>query len=214
MARRKTRVTRQEVKKAISTFAQENGYPPSVRELQKLLGLSTPSAAKYHLDILVANGEIQRDEKTARSIQLDKRSRTYSVPLIGRIFASQPIPMPGSDFAYTDSESTVDVALNSLPLRELEKIFALEVEGDSMIDAMVKEGDIIILKPFTTIQPGKMYAVWLKDESTTTLKFIRREEKTKSIWLVPANPTMKPIKVDNPNSLEIQGEAIKVIRSF
>lgn len=214
MAKRKTRVTRQEVKNAIHAFQLENGYAPSIRELQKKLDLSTPSAVKYHLDILAEEGEIQRDKYTARSIQLDKRGRTYAVPLIGRIFASQPISMPGTDFSYTDFESTVDVAISSLPARDVEKLFALEVQGDSMIDAMVNEGDIIILKPFTEIQAGKMYAVWLKDESTTTLKFIRRDDKTRSIWLQPANPTMQPIKVDDPTTLEIQGEAVKVIRTF
>ena len=214
MAKRKTRVTRQEVKNAIHAFQSENGYSASVRQLQKILGLSTPSAVQYHLDILADEGEIQRGKYTARSIQLDKRGRTYAVPLVGRIFASQPIPVPGTDFSYTDYESSVDVALNSLPARDVEKLFALEVQGDSMIDAMVNEGDIIILKPFTEIQAGKMYAVWLKDESTTTLKFIRRDDKTRSIWLQPANPTMQPIKVDDPASLEIQGEAVKVIRTF
>lgn len=214
MAKRKSRVTRQEVMNTIHTFQLENGYSPSVRQLQKILGLSTPSAVQYHLNILEDEGEILRDKNTARSLQLEKRGRTYAVPLIGRIFASQPIPVPGTDFSYTDFESTVDVALSSLPAREIHKLFALEVQGDSMIDAMVNEGDIIILKPFTEIQSGKMYAVWLKNESTTTLKFVRRDDKTRSIWLQPANPTMQPIKVEDPSSLEIQGEAVKVIRTF
>jgi repressor LexA len=206
--------TRQKILKAIREYQHENGYSPTVRELQEISGLSTPSAVEYHLNILEANGEIQRDKNVARSIQLKQRKQTYTIPLIGRIFASQPIPVPGTDFSYTDYESTVDVALSNLPKRDIEKLFALEVKGDSMIDAMVNEGDIIILKPFTEIQSGKMYAVWLKDESTTTLKFIRRDGKAKSIWLHPANPTMKPIKIENPASLEIQGEAVTVIRKF
>ena len=214
MATRKNRVTRQEVMSAIHAFQSENGYSPSIRQLQKRLGLASPSAVKYHLDILAEDGEIQRDRYTARSIQLEKRGRTFAIPLIGRIFASQPIPVPGTDFSYTDYDSTVDVALSTLPARDIEKLFALEVKGDSMIDAMVNEGDIIIFKPYTEIQSGKMYAVWLKDESTTTLKFIRRDDKTRSIWLQPANPTMQPIKVEDPTSLEIQGEAVKVIRTF
>lgn len=135
----------------------------------------------------------------------------FRVPLLGRIVAGSPIPVPPSDFSYFDAESMVDVASSLLPAKETgSKLFALQVQGDSMIDAMVNDGDIVIMKPAREAINGELVAVWLNDRDETTLKYFYRENGT--VRLQPANPTMNPIYIDDPSIVEIQGKVVMVIR--
>ena len=133
------------------------------------------------------------------------------VPLLGRIVAGSPIPIPSSDFSYFDAESMVDVASSLLPTSEKgSKLFALEVQGELMIDAMVYDGDIVIMKPANEARNGEMVAIWLKDRDETTLKYFYSEKG--KVRLQPANRTMQPIIIDDPSSVEVQGKVIMVIR--
>ena len=136
-----------------------------------------------------------------------------SIPVMGRIVASEPIPMPTSDMGYFDSESSIDIARSLLPAKEkAEDLFALEVQGDSMIDAMVNDGDIVIMKRTQQADNGEMVAVWLDDKDQTTLKYFYK--RIKGIRLQPANPNMDPIFVENPASLRIMGKVVMVIRQM
>lgn len=134
------------------------------------------------------------------------------IPLMGRIVAGLPMPVPPSDFSYFDAESMVDVASSLLPGREQgsSDLFALEVKGDSMIDAMVNDGDIVIMKPAHEARNGEMVAVWLNDRDETTLKYFYMENGR--VRLQPANPTMKPIFIEDPSTVEVQGKVVMVIR--
>ena len=133
------------------------------------------------------------------------------IPVVGRIFASQPVPIPSSGFSFTDAEASIDVARSMLPGREkTENLFALEVRGDSMIDAMVNDGDIVIMKSTNVANNGEMVAVFLTDQEETTLKYFYAEKDR--IRLQPANPTMAPIYKD-PKVVAIQGKVVMVIRS-
>ncbi len=135
----------------------------------------------------------------------------FRVPLLGRIVAGSPMPVPPSDFSYFDAESMVDVASSLLPAKETgSKLFALQVQGDLMIDAMVNDGDIVIMKPACEAINGELVAVWLNDRDETTLKYFYRENGT--VRLQPANPTMNPIYIDDPSIVEIQGKVVMVIR--
>jgi repressor LexA len=98
-----------------------------------------------------------------------------------------------------------------MPAKEKGKdLFALKVQGESMIDAMVNDGDIVILKPTQDARNGEMVAVWLSDRNETTLKFFFKEKD--KYRLQPANPTMKPIYIDKSETLEIKGKVVMVIR--
>jgi repressor LexA len=135
----------------------------------------------------------------------------FRVPLLGRIVAGSPMPVPPSDFSYFDAESMVDVASSLMPAKETgSNLFALQVQGDSMIDAMVNDGDIVIMKPAREAVNGELVAVWLNDRDETTLKYFYRENGT--VRLQPANPTMNPIYIDDPSIVEIQGKVVMVIR--
>ena len=141
-------------------------------------------------------GFIDRDEHVSRSIRVLKtpsaaqrvtevvRTATNAladmlrVPVVGRIVASAPIPVPASDLNYFDSESGVDIARSLLPAKEkVTDLFALEVSGDSMIDAMINDGDLVIMKKAQEARNGEMVAVWLDDNDETTLEiFLSRKQ--------------------------------------
>jgi repressor LexA len=136
-----------------------------------------------------------------------------NIPIMGRIIAGEPITVPASDFNYFDAESNIQIARSLLSAKEkTSELFALEVEGQSMIDAMVNDGDIVIMKKAQTAQNGEMVAVWLKDDDKTTLKYFFKEEKR--IRLQPANPTMDPIYVNSSADLIIQGKVVMVVRKM
>ena len=156
------------------------------------------------------NGNLLQDLKKGVS-QLAET--LISVPLVGNIIAGEPMPVPASDFSYYDPESGIDVARSLLPAGDrLDDLYALRVHGDSMIDAMVNDGDIVVMKKTNQARNGEMVAIWLNDRDETTLKYFFLENG--HVRLQPANPTMKPIIINNPNIVEVQGKVVLVIRQL
>jgi repressor LexA len=200
----------------LEDFQKEYGYPPAIREICEKAMISSTSVVNYYLDQLEEMGYIQRDQGVSRGIRLTKNlgqtiGDLLHIPIAGRIVAGSPVPVPATDFSYYDSESMVDVAASLLPKGEKsDGLFALEVQGDSMIDAMVYDGDIVIMKKAQNARNGEMVAVWLRDRDETTLKYFYLEKGR--VRLQPANPTMQPIYVDDPSVVEIQGKVVMVIR--
>lgn len=206
-------------------YQDETGYPPSIREIGKQTGISSTSVVNYYLNQLEEEGYIERDRKISRGVRLVKTLQGAAagvrsaiedlirVPVVGRIVAGLPMPVPGSDFAYYDQESSVEIARSLLkPGDKEEDLFALEVQGDSMVDAMVNDGDIVVMKRAQDAHNGEMVAVWLTDKDETTLKYFYKENG--GVRLQPANPTMKPIFVENPRSVKVQGKVVMVIRQM
>jgi repressor LexA len=213
----------------LERYQNDVGYPPSIREIGKETNISSTSVVNYYLNQLEEDGYIERDRKVSRGVRLVKTlagpilnaaekvqaalDELINVPVVGRIVASEPVQVPASDFAYYDSESSVQIARNLLSNSDkAEDLFALEVEGNSMIDAMVNDGDIVVMKRAQVAENGEMVAVWLTDRDETTLKYFYKEGN--GIRLQPANPTMQPIYVDNPQAVEIQGKVVMVIRQM
>lgn len=210
----------------LTHFQEENGYSPSIREIGDSINVKSTSLVDYYLTQLEQMGYIQRDDRVSRSIRvLEPAERllnravkavrqledVVTIPVLGRIVASQPIPVPPSDLAYFDPDSSVEIARSLLPARERpDELFALEVQGDSMIDAMVNDGDTVILRRAQEANNGDMVAVWLDDRDETTLKYFYKEKDR--IRLQPANPTMGPIYIENPAHLRIMGKVVMVIR--
>ena len=221
----------------LDSFQKKFGYPPSIREICEKANISSTSVVNYYLDQLEEMGYIERDQGVSRGIRLIKPaveapaavaglvhgaaqaaqnvgravSEMLQIPVMGRIVAGSPIPVPASDFSYFDAESMVDVASSLLPSTEKgADLFALEVQGESMIDAMVYDGDIVIMKPASEARNGEMVAVWLKDRDETTLKYFYLEKGR--VRLQPANRMMQPIYIDDPSTVEVQGKVVMVIR--
>jgi repressor LexA len=139
----------------------------------------------------------------------DSFTRILAIPLIGNIVAGEPIKVGNESFDVYDEDDVVEVSANMLPTNRTDDLFALRVSGDSMIDAMVNDGDILIMRQQETAQNGDMVAVWLESDGTTTLKHFFHEGK--QIRLQPANPTMEPIYVLVDN-VRIQGKVMMVLR--
>jgi len=199
---------RQQVLNFITRFIEKKGYAPSVREIAKGCNISSPSMVQYHLNILEHDGYIDRDPSIPRSIRLVKeKAATMVVPLLGTIAAGEPIPVPSSDSWTTIPDEVIEVP--SELVQGLNNVFALKVKGTSMTDALIDDGDIVLLQQANTAHDGEMVAIWLENESETTLKRIYCD--TGRIRLQPANRQLKPFYHD-PNNVKIQGKVVGIIR--
>ena len=197
----------------LGKYQDTAGYPPSIREIGDGTNISSTSVVNYYLDQLEKMGYIKREDHISRGIRLVKEtlSEMLRVPVIGRIAAGLPMPVPSSDFSYFDPDTGIDIARSMLPAREkVSDLFALEVRGDSMIDAMVNDGDIVVFKRVQEAKNGEMVAVWLNDRDETTLKYFYLEGGR--VRLQPANPSMLPIYIEDPSIVRIQGKVVLVIR--
>lgn len=200
----------------IRQFFADHSRPPTIREIGEAVGISSTSVVNYNLNILQEKGLIARDREVSRGVKLVERNvaaqtaglagGVLRVPLLGRIVAGEPVPIPDSGQMDMDES----IALTRDIVQEPGPIYALQVKGDSMIDALIHDGDIVIMKPQREARNGDLVAAWLKAERETTLKRFYREDKGR-VRLQPANPTMDPIYVQASN-LEIQGKVIAVIR--
>ncbi len=214
----------------IQEWQKEKGYPPSIREIGAQTQISSTSMVNYYLNQLESMGFLERQSNVSRGINLIKDSsgsliqtikngvsdlldQLVSIPLVGNIIAGEPMPVPASDFSYYDPESGLEVARSLLPRGEnLSDLYALKVQGDSMIDAMVNDGDIVVMRRTNQARNGEMVAIWLNDRDETTLKYFYLENGR--VRLQPANPSMKPIIINDPGTVEVQGKVVLVIRQL
>ncbi len=195
----------------IETFLEENDYPPTIRDIQGELGISSTSVVDYNLRVLEQRNLIRRNSKISRGIELVTRSggrrNVVAIPVIGQIAAGLPIPVPG-DLEGSDVAETVELGSDLVPDHG-RNLFALRVKGLSMVDALINDGDVVVLRRQETCENGETVAVWLKDQRETTLKrFYLEGDKVR---LQPANATMDPIYTDAAN-VEIQGRLVTVVR--
>jgi len=193
----------------INEFLQENGYPPTIRDIGKAVGISSTSVVNYNLNILERDGHIARDPEVSRGLRLVgqsvDRDDVIMLPLLGRIAAGDPIPVPGDAIPEEHLELARGI------VKDGESLFALQVQGESMIDALVNDGDIVVMKHQEVAENGDMVAVWLRDKEETTLKKFYHEGSR--IRLQPANPTMQPIYA-SPDNVQVQGKVVMVIRQL
>jgi len=194
----------------LKEFIDDRGYPPTIAEIQRGCGVSSKSVVEYHLRVLEREGRIRRDAEISRGIEVSgmgKRAR--SLPLLGTIAAGQPIPVPTEDTWNNVALDTVDIPAEMLPAGV--QAYALEVKGNSMIDALVDDGDIVVLESNKTAENGEMVAAYLTDRQEATLKKLYREPGR--IRLQSANQSMATIYVD-PDDIQVQGRVIAVLRKY
>jgi repressor LexA len=194
----------------IKSFSLNNGYPPTIREIGEAVEISSTSVVNYNLNALQKEGHIIRDRTVSRGIRLTEKLEGWRaaadlihVPLLGRIAAGSPIPVPEDGFVGETIELTRELAPAG------GDVYALEVRGDSMIDAYINDGDVVIMRHQQTAQDGDMVAAWLVSEEETTLK--RYYHEADRIRLQPENSEMEPIYVA-PDNLQIQGKVLTIIR--
>lgn len=198
----------------IRQYLRDNHFPPTIREIGEAVGISSTSVVNYNLNALEKKGIIERDQNVSRGLRLIDEAfavpqprRSAGVPLLGYIAAGAPIPIP---------ESSADFALFGEDIIEIpnledntDGLFALRVQGNSMIDALINDGDIVVLKSQPDAENGQMVAAWIEDKKETTLKKFYREGK--QVRLQPANPTMGPMYFPAEN-VQVRGKVVMVIR--
>lgn len=210
----------QQILRFIEDFYAKRGYPPTIREIQGYLKPAasgkpvSTSVVDYNLNILEDRNLIRRNRHISRGIEVvnpvgSNNSRVASIPLLGQIAAGSPIDIP-DDLTEGEFAENVEINLDLLPPR-LENLFALRVKGKSMIDALVDDGDLVVIRQQNTAESGEIVAAWLKEERATTLKRIYYEGA--QIRLQPANTTMEPIYTRADN-VEVKGRLISVFRTL
>lgn len=200
--------TRGRILSFIRRFVDEHGYTPTVREIVRGLGISSTSVVQYHLNILEEEGIIRRDREVFRSIQLARQKRLIAVPFLGHIAAGEPLPVVGSETWVSEALETMDVPEELTGGRQ---VYALRVKGRSMIDALIDDGDIVLIEPTSSADNGEMIAARLKNEQGVTLKRLYREGRM--VRLQPASGSLPPIYTNSDN-LEVQGRVVGVIRKL
>ncbi len=195
----------------IRQFVHDRGYPPTVREIGQGVGISSTSVVDYNLNILERGGLIRRDREISRGIELIGEAAdapviaTVSVPIIGRIAAGEPIE------AVSDHTETIGLSPDLVE----PGAYALRVKGKSMIEDLIDDGDLVVIRPQETADNGAIVVALLvggaAGEGTATLKRIYRERGR--IRLQPANASMSPIFC-SPDEVRVQGRVICVIRQL
>ncbi len=186
----------------LRTFIAERGYAPTLRDISDHIGVKSPSTAHFHLERLVQKGFIARGPDG--SIELVNPERielgTTAVPLMGVIAAG--VPMEAIEYP-----TTIDIPAKMISSKG--EVFCLEVSGESMIDAHICDGDIVVVRKQDYADDGQI-VVALLDDGSATLKTYRRLKNGK-VMLIPANPALSPITLD---SVTVQGRAIGIIREM
>ena len=181
------------------------GYPPSVREICEAVGLKSTSSVHAHLATLEKNGYIHRDPTKPRAIEIvddsfyNFRTEVVNVPLVGRVAAGEPI------LAVQNIESYFPVPASFLPSGG--EVFMLQVQGDSMINVGIHNGDCLLVQSRNTAENGEI-VVALVDDSATVKTFYREKDR---IRLQPENDLMAPIYVDD---VTILGKAVGLYRKM
>jgi len=196
----------------IRRFWADKQFPPTIRDIVTGCGISSTSVVTYNLKILEREGYIRRHPEVSRGIVVPPQSpalrRRLLVPVIGQIAAGEPIPVPAPDvWDVAASAETIEVTRDLT--RGREGVYALRVRGSSMVDALINDGDVVLMQYVNVVENGEMAAVWLKAEKEATLKKVYAENGR--IRLQPANSQLQPMYVE-PDNVEIQGRVIAVIR--
>ena len=200
----------------IREFVQDHGYPPAIRDIQSKLQISSTSVVAYNLKALQSKGMIDRESNVSRGIKLANpekptlfKTNGFQVPLRGVITAGSPLPDP-EDTSTSEGEM-IEVPADMASPALLKDVYALRVRGQSMIDALIDDGDIVLLRRQETAENGQMVAAMIVDENAVTLKKFYHEGNR--VRLQPANTTMQPIFTASDN-VQIQGRVVGVIRQM
>lgn len=192
-----------EIYEFVREFLDENGYAPSLEEIAANFGLSSVATVHEHLENLQSKGFLRRDPNRSRAVELVRSGVRTAVdlPLLGRVAAGQPLE------ALTDDE-TISVPEDLLGRGET---FALKVQGDSMIDEHIADGDFVIVERRDSARDGERVIALIDGDSATLKTF--HQDADGSVRLQPANPRLAPMHF-TPDRVTIQGVVIGVLRKY
>jgi len=187
---------RETILKFVQRYTEEHGFAPSIREIGQAVGIRSTKAVKYHLDILVNEGLLQRTGRQARTLRTAHQSD--ALPLIGRIAAGSPL------LAVENVESQVS-------LTKFRECFLLRVKGDSMTGAGIMDKDMVIVRPQSTAENGEIIAALIDNEATVK----RFHQGKDGVVLEPANPDFAPMTIDTSRyDFRIIGTVVGLLRDY
>lgn len=210
---------------------ERESRPPTIREIGSALKISSTSVVNYNLNRLKEKGLLDREKTVSRGLKLTDPARSFlgvaaagatgaaarvseqignlvRIPVLGNIVAGSPIDVSSDTFSTYDDEDAVEISDSMLPGRK-DDMFALRVDGFSMIDDMISDGDIVILQYQETANDGDIVAAWVEGEGNTLKRFYRERDRG-LVRLQPRNPGMEPIYVQ-PDEVKIQGKLVLTV---
>ncbi len=213
MIKQKLTERQEKILSFIQEFQRENGYPPTLREIGKKFEISSTYGVKKHVDALAKKGylnilsnasrgiSIRKDDSFDAAINISEKEEN-KIPIIGRVAAGSPI--------LADENIEGSILIDSKLLKKSDKCFALKVKGDSMIEAGIFEGDLVIINPQSNVINGDIIVARLNDEVTVKIY----ELKNNVISLIPQNKSYDPIVIKNKEEFSIVGKVTGVLRWF
>ena len=202
MLRRELTLRQEDILKAVKAFILEHGYGPTIRRIGSLLQIASPSAVFKHVASLERKGYLRRERGELRLAGAPTAAEAYvRVPLAGLVPAGPPKE------AFETSGEAMDVP-DWMIGRRRGNVFCIRVEGKSMIDAFIDDGDHVLLERTNSVVSGEMIVGRL-DDGSVTLKRLRRENGR--TILVPENPAYQPFEVEN---LQVLGRVIGILRKY
>ncbi len=197
----------QEILDFIAAFRREHRCSPSIPEMQRAFGIKSPNGIASHLAALEAKGAIRRADRGSRQVELTSDSPLASIPICGAIPAGPPQNF-GQDLGQGQSEGFIQVDLETLGFKPQRGCYALRVRGDSMRDAAILDGDIVVLQPSPNPKAGQLVAALIDGEST-----LKRLVNMKGKWYLKAENAAYPELIPR-SDLVIQGAVKLVIRQL
>jgi repressor LexA len=205
---------KQKIVEYIAATLRARGYPPSVREIARAVGLASTSAVHHHLESLEREGFLERGATRSRALRLTPKAAlragltsellpqvapqdSHLLPLVGEIAAGGPIE------AYQDASEALAVPELLAPSGDA---YLLKVRGDSMIDAHIEDGDFVVIRPQQTARDGDIVVAQVEENAVTLKRFFKENGRVR---LQPANSRYEPMYYDD---VRIQGKLIGVIR--
>ena len=192
------------------SFTEEHAYPPSVREICAAVGLKSTATVHTHLRNLEKRGLITRDPSKQRAVFIntdllpEKEVKQYAVPLVGRVAAG--IPMLATE-NIEDAFPLPEVLMHG---KEPEEVYMLRVDGESMRDAGIRDGDILVVNHNCNCTNGDIVVARVQGESATVKRFFREKDRVR---LQPENELFEPIYVSF-DDVEISGKVIGLLRTI
>ena len=207
----------EEILNFIKQFRSETGYPPTLREIGKKFDISSTFGVKRHLDALVKKGYLNIESNASRGIsfqkdddndnklnlfQLEKDHGFRKIPVVGRVAAGSPIL----------AEENIDgnIVIDSSFTKMADDCFALKVKGDSMVNAGIFEGDVVVVSSKREPVNGDIVVALINDEATVKTY----ENKNGKIRLIPQNDLYQPIEILNKQEFKLAGKVVGVVRWF
>lgn len=189
-----------EILEFVQRFSRDRGFPPTIREIGDAFGITSTNGVRYYLNMLEKEGHLKRSGRISRGIETPRARVSAGIPILGRVAAGQPV------FA---EESREDRLEPGQMFGDTQSLFALQVRGDSMINAGILEGDYVIVRRQETAGAGEIVVALLEDEATVK----RYQPGRDRVELVAENPQYPPIVVEPGQEFRILGIVKGVLRT-